>query len=100
MTFELVAEKSRCPGSRFSLHWIKTIEECASGCKSETSMFIYGRSDTANCDHRGCYCSCEQTVTDGQCTRGPTDDNYYNLYRIVLGTDILFIIRILITTVI
>ena len=91
LTYELAAEKSRCPGQRVPHNWIKTIEKCSNLCKSESTMFIYGRSDTANCDHRGCTCSCEKTVTDGQCTRGKMLDSYHNLYRFVqlLGTDIL-----------
>ena len=81
-----MADKKDCKGSEKSMGMIATIEECASKCKTEASMFAYGTNDFGmrRCHNhtQKCKCICERTASaDGTCKTKA--HNGYRLYRYV-----------------
>ena len=69
--YELVAENKTCYGSKTHLGNFTLVSECASSCKSTSSMFIVSKSG---------HCFCELTATHhGTCNT--MDNNDYSLYK-------------------
>ena len=73
--YDLVAENKECDGSEIKSGNFASVSECASSCKSASSMFIF-RIDTCSlCD---CYCETNAT-NDGTCHM--KDIFGYSLYK-------------------
>ena len=80
----MVADKKDCVGAEKSMGMISTLEECATKCKTEASMFAYGTNDfdMKRCYDNKCKCICERTATaDGKCKTKA--HNGYRLYRYI-----------------
>ena len=90
----LVGDRMECDGSNNALGSIPTIEECASNCNGQASMFAYGTNDygTSRCDSGGCKCLCETAAsTEGTCTE--INHNGYRLYKYKSAGNIMFIVN-------
>ena len=80
--WSLVGEKTKCSGRESAKGNVLSITECASHCKEESSMFIFGTNDFggARCLKGGCECFCETSAKlDGSCEL--IDNNAFRLYK-------------------
>ena len=78
--------KKECSGSEITIGTLPTVDDCASQCKGEASMFAFGTNDygTYRCNDEGCQCLCETSATEkGTCTRA--DHDGYRLYKYSKG---------------
>ena len=86
MRWSLAAEKKECSGSEKPKGKLQSVDACASKCKGEASMFIFGTEDfgDSTCNTDGCNCYCETSATEqGMCDM--IDHNGYRLYRYTSG---------------
>ena len=86
--YELVAEKKKCDGPSNNAGSFSSISECATSCKNNAPMFIFGTNDFGDprcSDDSGkllCRCHCETGVAGGG-TCNMLDTNGYRLYKFV-----------------
>ena len=84
--WKLVEEKTECSGSEINKGKFETVEECASECKGEASMFAFGTNDFGKkrCYDEGCKCLCETSASEkGSCEK--VDHDGYRLFRYSKG---------------
>ena len=78
----MVSEKKECDGSETRKGKFPSVDDCASQCKEEATMFIFGTNDYGNnrCNDDGCECRCETSATEeGTCNS--INHNGYRLYK-------------------
>ena len=82
----MVEEKKECSGSEESKGYVQSLGTCASICKGEASMFIFGTNDfgESRCNSDGCKCYCETSATE-QGTCDIIDHTAYRLYKYISG---------------
>ena len=86
MRWSLAAEKKECSGSEENKGKLQSVDACASKCKGEASMFIFGTEDFGDsvCVGGGCNCYCETSATE-QGTCDIIDHTAYRLYKYISG---------------
>ena len=81
-----MAEKKECIGSEITTNGVTSLEDCAKGCRTVSTMFAYGTNDFSNnksnhrCNATGCRCLCE-TIAAKDATCETRDHLGYRLYK-------------------
>ena len=78
--FVLVTEGKECSGREILKGRFHTLAECATICKSVSTMFVYGRQGNNGCHKDGCACYCELDANEDM-TCHEKDHPEFNLYR-------------------
>ena len=77
-SWSLLKEKTECAGKENAKGYFLAIKDCASQCREEASLFIFGTHD--RCIEGGCECFCETAAkSDESCDLISTDG--FHLYK-------------------
>ena len=83
LDFQLVAEQAECLGSEKLVGYFKNVGSCASACRNQSEMFIYGinKHGVDRCWHAdGCNCMCQYDTTNFKCDTQSLHHGY-DLYK-------------------
>ena len=85
LDYELLQDKAECSGADETVGELPTLDECASACKTKTSLFVYGRQGTERCSGGKCRCKCVTDSLDGECTGNRKEEPKYALFKYKKG---------------
>ena len=92
LDFHLVAARTKCNGTALEECRRSSASECAEGCRGVSSMFSFGRQDSAECNERGvCSCLCLLEAVNGSCTQ--RSSNSTDLFRYMTSMGSAFLIN-------